>query len=252
MKIIVYTTNLGDYDMLHETPNVKFGIDDGFTYLYYTDGDAPDGWQKVEFNGDSRKESRYYKINSHLLPQHDISIYLDACYSFKSGIDNFHSYVDNCDIAIAKHGRDEDIYSHLGTCIHTEKDDPKKMVKQVCRYLSEGLPDHTLTENSIIIRRNNDKVKQMNEIWWNEYLIGSERDQLSLPYAIWKSGVNLSVLPFSARDNQYLTGWATHRNQSFDFNPEDSEEWDIIKNNIQEKWNFSENKAQNNITDLLS
>lgn len=191
MKILVYTTNLNDYDNLHEAPG------DGLTYLYYTDGKAPNGWERVEFQGDSRKESRYYKINSHLLPEHDISIYVDACYEFHKPISDWIDMLGDSEVMIARHGKDSTVYEHVGTCISTGKDDPKKMIKQVARY---DIPDNQIfTENSIIIRRNTDKVKKMNEIWWQEYLVGSERDQLSLPEAILKSGVEFKELPFSAR-----------------------------------------------------
>ena len=142
MKVIVYTTNLNDYDHLHETPGVKFNMKDDFTYLYYTDGEAPNGWEKIEMKGSSRKESRYYKINSHLLPPHDISIYLDASFDFQRGIKNFPQFVADCDVALSKHGKDADIYEHLGTCIHAQKDEPFKMVKQVSKYIHEGLPPH--------------------------------------------------------------------------------------------------------------
>jgi hypothetical protein len=230
MKIIVYTTNLGDYDNLHEAPN------DDLTYLYFTDTEAPNGWTKMEMQGDSRKESRYYKINSHLLPPHDISIYIDACYEFKKNMTNFSEFVKDCDIAISKHGKDDTIYEHLGTCISTGKDNPEKMIKQVARYLNEGLPEHILTENSIIIRKNNERVKKFNEIWWQEYLTGSERDQLSSNYAIWKSGVKFSLLPFSARDNEYLSGWARHRDKKFEFNPQDTPLWEELKSDIMKLW----------------
>ena len=216
MKILVYSTNLNSYDDLHETPAVKFNMQDDFEYLYYTDTEAPKGWTKIDMTGESRKESRFYKINSHFLPDHDISIYIDASFQFLKGISNFPDLLGESDVALAKHGKDEDIYEHLGTMIHSQKDDPKKMVKQVCKYLNEGLPDHTLTENGIIIRQNNKAVRKMNEIWWQEYLFGSERDQLSLHYAIWKSGAKLGMLPFSVRENEYLAGWNMHKDKSID------------------------------------
>lgn len=232
MKVIVYSTNLNNYDDLHESPSEKFNMPSSFEYLYYTDFEAPNGWKKVEMTGDSRKESRFYKINSHLLPEHDISIYIDASFEFKRGIRNFPDLLGEYDIALAKHGKDNDIYTHLGTLIHSKKDEPKRMVKQVCKYLHEGLPDHVLTENGIIIRRNNDRVRKMNEIWWKEYLFGSERDQLSLPYAIWKSGVKMTLLPFSVRDNEYLSGWNSHRNISYTKEIQDTQDWKDLKSQL--------------------
>lgn len=231
MRVIVYTTNLNNYDSLHETPSKKFNMKDDFDYLYYTDTEAPNGWNKIEMTGDSRKESRYYKINSHLLPPHDVSIYVDANLSFLKGISNFPDFVKDHDVAIAKHGKDRNVYEHVGTCAHNGKDDPERMIRQVAKYIQEGLPEHILTENSIIIRKNNESVKKMNEIWWQEYLFGSERDQLSLPYAIWKSGAKLTLLPFSVRENEYMTGWNTHKEKK-EVRLQDTELWNDIKNDI--------------------
>lgn len=232
MKVIVYSTNLNSYDDLHETPEVKFNMQDDFEYLYYTDTEAPKGWTKIDMTGESRKESRFYKINSHFLPDHDISIYIDANLNFQKGITNFPDFVADHDVAIAKHGKDNNIYEHVGTCSYSGKDEPKRMMRQVAKYINEGLPDHTLTENCIIVRKNNKRVRKMNEIWWQEYLYGSERDQLSLPYAIWKSGAKLTLLPFSARENEYLTGWNTHKPKELDYRPQDSPLWEELKNDI--------------------
>lgn len=237
LKVIVYSTNLKGYDALHDAPPYKFNMSDDFQYLYYTDDLAPNGWEKIEMQGDSRKESRYYKINSHKLPPHDISIYVDASFNFTKGIKNWVDFVSEHDIAIAKHGKDENIYEHIGTCIHAEKDDPKKMIAQVSKYINEGLPEHILTENGIIIRRNNANVKLMNEIWWSEYIAGSERDQLSLPYALWKSGVKMTLLPFSVRENEYCNGWNTHKKHMI-INYQDSPLWNILKEDYKENLRY--------------
>ena len=41
--------------------------------------------------------------------------------------------------------------------------------------------------SGIIARWHNRKVRALCELWWQEYVQGSRRDQLSLSYAIWKS-----------------------------------------------------------------
>jgi hypothetical protein len=211
MKVIIYTTNLGGYDKLQPSPKHIYPmIEDTFEYLYFTDGEAPEGWTKVEMKKGDRKDSRFYKINSHLLPPHDISIYLDACYFFKKPL---HQIIEQFkgDIAISKHGKDTCVYQHAGTCLLMELDNPQTIAKQIGKYANAGLPRQLgLTENSFIIRRNNGIIKELNELWWKEYVEGSQRDQLSLPYALWKVKPNLQILPFSARDNKWLGGWSQH------------------------------------------
>ena len=71
--------------------------------------------------------------------------------------------------------------------------------------------DLGLGENCFIIRKNNNRVKKFNEIWWEEYIKGSERDQMSFMYAVWKSGVRLEFLEGNPRDNRYYTNWGNHK-----------------------------------------
>jgi hypothetical protein len=213
MKIIVYTINLGGYDRLFPSPQALWGADNEYRFLYFTDGEAPEGWERVEISEGQRRESRFYKINSHLLPPHDLSIYLDSCYFFKkplSGLINKH--LDKyADISISAHGRDDCVYNHGVTCLRLNLDYPLPIFKQLGRYAEEGLPaNNGLTENSLIIRKNNAIIKELNELWWKEYTVGSQRDQLSLPYALWKTKPRLQIFPFSARENKWLGGWAVH------------------------------------------
>jgi len=211
MKVIVYTVNIGGYDNLHPSPKEAFITNDDFEYLYFTDGEAPLGWKKVQIESGDRKASRFWKINSHLLPGHDVSIYLDACYQFKKPISKFPALLEGCDIAVAPHQTNTNVYDHAINCIKLKLDNKLVIFEQVGRYAKEGLPEELiLTENSLIIRANNKRIKQLNELWWEEYKAGSQRDQLSLPYALWKIEPRLKILPFSARENKWLTNWAKH------------------------------------------
>ena len=207
MKVIVYTTNIGNYDDLHDIP--KWEHIQHPEYLYYTDAKAPKGWKKIKIKTGDRKASRYWKINSHLLPPHDISIYIDACYKLKKPLNSLLDYVMHSDIAICPHPHQK-FLKHAQMCIALGLDDKNIIEKQIKKYGEIQTP---LTENSLIIRKNNAIIKELNELWWKEYKEGSQRDQLSLPYALSKVSAKLTILPFSARDNKYMYGWNTHRKQ---------------------------------------
>jgi hypothetical protein len=210
MKVIVYSINLNNYDNLHEIPDRY--KDPDFEYLYFTDGNAPDGWTKVTHETGTRRDSRYLKINSHLLPQHDISIYIDASFIITKPLSQILSRIKLQDIAIAPHGRDSCVYKHGVTCILNKLEKPFNVYKQLGRYASEGLPElNGLTENGFIIRKNNGIIKELNELWWQEYQSGSQRDQLSLPYALWKVQPELTLLPFSLRSNKYFSNFCNHK-----------------------------------------
>ena len=59
-----------------------------------------------------------------------------------------------------------------------------------------------MTENGILFRkhRDNDAIKLMNA-WWEEYCNGGRRDQLSLPYLIWKHDINVVTVTEGPRIN---------------------------------------------------
>lgn len=207
MKIIVYTTNLGHYDKYQ--PAIKDPLVD---YLYYTDGKrAPTGWKKIEMASGDRKASRFYKINSHFLPDHDISIYIDASYKIEKPLSPLIELLGKNDMAMCLHPFDRCVYEHARRCKKLRLEDPQVIRNQIRHYSIKRMPPmFGLTENSLIIRKNNKRVERFNNLWWSEYSRWSQRDQLSCPYALWKSDIKLKILPFSARVNPYLSNWGNH------------------------------------------
>jgi hypothetical protein len=162
MKVIVYTVNIGGYDKLNPAPS-PFYPNDEFEFLYFTDGEAPDGWKKVQIESGDRKASRFWKINSHLLPPHDISIYVDASAEWKKFPIKLPNYLEDKDIGLPPHPNCECVYDHAIKCIQLKLGDPLIIFKQVGRYAGEGIPKNNgLTENNLILRRNNGKIKELN------------------------------------------------------------------------------------------
>ena len=84
MKIVIYSVSTGGYDEL-KTPKV---FDPNVRYILFTDNKyfKSNVWEvnHVDFldnDLDNRRKARYIKLNPHLvLPNHDISIWIDHCY----------------------------------------------------------------------------------------------------------------------------------------------------------------------------
>jgi hypothetical protein len=82
------------------------------------------------------------------------------------------------------------------TCLHRCKDDPELIHRQVFRYTQEGYPaNNGLAECTVLLRRNTKRLQEFNALWWNEILGGSIRDQISFPYAVWKTGIKVKYIP---------------------------------------------------------
>lgn len=168
MKIVQYTVNIGNYDPPRKDIPCITNID--------------------LFKSDARN-SRLPKILSHKYIKADISVYWDANFYLKQGLDfekTILDLIEDYDIVVQKCsiGRD---------CVYQEIEAAKTRVssyeeinlltKQAEYYRSIGFPEHcgTLAGYQPLIRRHNDIVNRFNEAWWAEICRYSYRDQCSFP-----------------------------------------------------------------------
>lgn len=195
-KIVVYTCIWGKYDSIVEPMYINPNID----YYIITDQDIPSGskWKKLdlpEINGFSNMSpidiNRFCKMLPHnLFPNYDYSIYVDG---------NIRIVTDMYPIIADMSGKVLGIHNYTVDCIYNMKDaiiagrkaKKEDVQSQVERYRKEGFPEHFgAFECNILCRKHmdNECIEIMNN-WWEEFnRTASKRDQLSLPYVIWKCG----------------------------------------------------------------
>jgi len=168
MNIKQYTVNIGNYDKPRKDMPCITNID--------------------LFKSDARN-SRMPKILSHKFIKADVSVYWDANFYLKPGLEIekvVNDYLGNYDIVAQKCnvGRD---------CVYQEIEAAKTRVssheeielltKQAEYYRSIGFREHcgTLAGYQPLIRRHSPIVKAFNEAWWAEICRYSYRDQCSFP-----------------------------------------------------------------------
>lgn len=209
MKIIVYTCNIGHYDLFRNIfpkPNNKI------KYIYFTDEDEDpvNGWEVVKVDksltDNKRKLARYYKINSHkVLPEHDISLWIDARFIInEDAMNNFILKYKKYDISCFPYPwADNDcLYQEAIGCAKNGMTCSDIIADQVGRYSKDGYPKHNgLFATGIIIRKNNAVIDRFNEAWWYEVDNYSLRDQISQCYVAWKQ--NLEINPITDERNVY-------------------------------------------------
>lgn len=194
-KKVVYTAVFGDYDQVPAV-NPEWDCD----FVCFTDN--PDivsaGWKVVivPLNGEAPAQAnRHYKMLPHeYLPNYECSLYIDG--NIKILADPkplFEKYLEESLIAIPKHQDRNCAYAEAILCIKGGRVDKDLVESQMARYSAEGFPKQFgMTENGIIFRRHHDEtVMALMEAWWQEYCCGGRRDQLSLPYLIWKSKIEV-------------------------------------------------------------
>lgn len=221
MKIVIYSANIGGYDDF-KTP---INYDKNVRYILFTDNKyfKSDIWEVCHLDFlkeplDNRKIARYLKTNPHLvLPDHDISIWIDHCFTpifndSKDLLKKF-SFTENKNIMIYKHSFRTCLYDEAKEVLRQKLDSPEIVNNQISRYREEGFPSNLgLFETGVIVRRNNNRVNEFNNLWWNEIKNGSGRDQLSNMYASWKLSLDIDRIPYgnSCYKNPFLEPKTKH------------------------------------------
>lgn len=218
MKIIVYSVNTGGYDEFRE-PKI---YDPNIRYVLFTDNKYYKSkiWEVchidfVDSKLDNRRKARYIKLNPHIvLPEHDVSIWIDHCYTprFKNG-EQFLKEIEHSQISCYQHNVRNCIYSEAEEVKNQKLDYIDLVNNQITRYKSEGFPSKLgLFDSGLTIRSNNDQVKIFNQSWWKEVSENSARDQLSQVYSSWKTKTPINPIKTGGNiySNQYLESKRQH------------------------------------------
>lgn len=213
-KVIVYTCNFGNYESIKE-PLV---VDPNIEYILFTDNKnlTSKNWKIIVLNEqlkDPRRTSRLPKIQPHkYLPAHDVSVYIDSSLEMKVG--DVRNMILECleekDIALYSHYKRDCVYDEIEFVMNST--DRVVHNKNLClaaieKYKSIDYPKNNgLFENAFIIRRNTKDIQSLSELWWNEYISGTERDQFTFMYALWIAGIKPNVIKHGKqfRINNYV------------------------------------------------
>ena len=194
-KKVIYTCITGGYDKLLTYPYIQ----DDFDYVCFTDNPKLKSYMwdirplpKETENLDNVKKQRYVKINAHkVLPEYELSIWIDGNIDVKSNLDDYLNSVlkDDISLYIPKHPSRNCLYDEANACKRINKDKTEIIDKQINKYKKEGMPaNYGLPQSGIIIRKhNNEDCIRLMETWWKELKENSKRDQLSFTYALWKN-----------------------------------------------------------------
>lgn len=199
-SIAIYTCITGDYDKIEEPLILEKACD----YFLFTNNNKlkSESWNireipkdiiKVE---DNAKINRYIKMHpKELFPNYDYAIYIDGNIKLISTISQLINKINSkTGLAIHRHCQRNCIYEEIKACRAYGKGKYNNMKAQAKRYRKEGFPRNygMLECNMLISDLNNKNSYTIFHEWWKEYLQSeSMRDQIALPYVLWKN--NLKV-----------------------------------------------------------
>lgn len=201
-KILVYTCITGSYDevpaiYLKEsccdyvlvTNNKNLKSDEW--KIFYVDDPELSKYNNMQIN-------RYFKMNPSYFKDYDYSIYVDGNIEIISTLSDLIKKVDNrYGIAFHKHKDNECIYDESKLCIYLKKGNKEKILELMDKYKAEGFPvKYGLPEANVIVTDlSNSIALKIFEDWWNKLNeSGCGRDQLILPYVLWKNNINVSSI----------------------------------------------------------
>ena len=211
---MIYTVIVNGYDRLIEPIEAP-----GWSFVCFTDGGPTSWrarlglskWEVRQFSSDAPTptlRSRAPKILPHkYLPEFDYSIYIDGNAFFLKDPNNLVKALEAPRFGAGLHRFRNTIFQELDECNRLGMAAPEVLENQRRAYLNDGCPsDLTLLENNLLLRAHNDpSVIELNEAWWQELNTHAARDQLSLPYAAWKLGFDISSFTVNLKYSHFST-----------------------------------------------
>jgi hypothetical protein len=202
----VYTANYGSYDEIYPIKNRT-----GITNILFTDRDIIDckGWTVVKYDDFPEDYTPLMKAKfikmfpCKVLPEGtETTIWVDS--SFEIISPTFYnmvlSHLKTCDVTMYKHPARRCIHEEMKQISRYAKHNKLNVKAQVMNYLSHNMPLKFGLWAGGLIGRNNTPISiKLSELWWSEILRWTPRDQLSLPFILWKNNIKINTI----NRNQY-------------------------------------------------
>lgn len=209
-SVVIYTAIIGNYDDL-KVPSV---INPNWKYICYSDNKSlkSEVWEirYVEnMNGlDAPLFVRLLKLCPHrLFPEYDTSIWVDASIQIDKDLSVLiHKYQDYSDMLFFPHPDRMCLFEEGAACIYLKKDSKERILYQMKQYIDEKYPfDNGLLCGGFLVRNHNKSnvIKTM-EKWWSEVQGGSRRDQISLPYVLWRLDMPYDLVDLNCYKNEFF------------------------------------------------
>jgi hypothetical protein len=202
-KICVITALSGNKERLYD-PGIVFPNVDYYAFVDTYNPECKVWKQKIlpDFTIDirykNRRNSKIIKILPHLfVPDYSVYFWTDVSHELIMNPEEvIDTYLKDKDIALFKHTTRNCIYEEAKELIKLGYDVQENIERAVQFYKGNGYPaNNGLYELPVSVRKNSDKIQEMNLAWWEIICRFSSRDQISLPYVLWSHGIDVSMLP---------------------------------------------------------
>jgi hypothetical protein len=177
----IYTVITNNYDEIPKAPIYK-----GWDVILFTDIELEDnkGWEVRKLNKSDNPllQSRDIKIRSHVhLKEYDLVCYIDGNQKLLKEPPNKPTWYT--------HARRNNIFEEAKQIIINGRFEADKINEQIDYYKNDGYEDCGLYLNGFFVRDHSKDINKLHERWYKETSRFVPRDQLTLPYSIWYTGI---------------------------------------------------------------
>lgn len=209
-RLVVYTAIAGSGRDALCDPTPAPGVD----YVCFTDQSlVSQVWDIRPFEYvhpvEAVRTAKHPKVLPHkYFPGHGMSVWVDG--NITPGADIAlvaREYLAQRDIAVHRHPWRTCLYKEAALVSSQKKDFPELIETVVQRYFSAGVPPGAgLYECGVLFRRHHVLVvKAAMDLWWQELRTGTQSDQISWAYVMWKTGLGAHVIEGDLRKSPH---WA--------------------------------------------
>lgn len=209
-ELAVYSACTNSYDCPVDTRLFDTGQVD---YFFFSDNKdtVPTGWNWVPIafeHRDPRRTAKIFKVLPHLFfGRYKSTVWIDSNRRISRSLLDMAGWVDFANpIGLFRHNKRSDVAREAEECIKWGKDSSDVISEQVSRYDDRyDVAMLGLFSGCFLVRfqKSEALVDAMNW-WWSEIDKWSVRDQLSLPAALFVSGVEPKIIPGNSNDNKYF------------------------------------------------
>ena len=204
MRLAAVCAIYGGYDLI---PPVPEGVDDA---VLVTDVPVRSGWRNVVEPSEAhpRLAAKRPRCRPDLYTDCEASLWMDG--SIHVLDDRFIRLVreklEEHELVLWDHPEDRDCFLEEARHCHDWGKWPEEpLLTQAEYYLTSGMPEHFgLWATGSIARRHTDRMRALGDAWLDEIERWTIKDQVSLPYLLWRDGIVPGTFGIDQLDNDMV------------------------------------------------
>jgi hypothetical protein len=202
MRRVVYTCLFGHSELFNDLKYERDGID----FVCFTDDpDLRSDFWKIELLPKqplhpARAAKRIKALPHIYLAQYDWSLYIDNIVRLKvPPAQLFEQFLASAKSPLVcfRHYERDCIYDEAKVVLSLDFDTPDRVIPQMALYRRLGYPTKNgLAKTTLLLRQHhNPALRRVMDIWWDQILNHSRRDQLSMLPSCWFENFDIEYLP---------------------------------------------------------